>query len=132
MRVMAIQMEDSLFEEFKVLIEESGKTQKAFVIEMIERELDNHKQQQTAGIEDGENSIKWERESVVKAIDDFVLQNNRAPSQKEFRSDNGLPSYKAAQRCLEQSPSEYCKNRIVELQDTVQEQESDSDFTMGM
>lgn len=132
MRVMAIQMEDNLFEEFKELIAESGKTQKAFVIEMIQRELDEHKQQQTTGIEDKENSVKWERENVVQAIDDFITQNNRVPSQKEFRSDNGLPSYKAAQRCLDQSPSEYCKSRIDELQAVAPKQEPNDGFIMSI
>ena len=132
MRVMAIQMEDNLFDEFKALIDESGKTQKAYVIDMVQRELEAHKQQQAENLEDGEQPVKWERENVVQAIDNFLLQNNRIPSQKEFRSENGLPSYKAAQRCLEQSPAEYCKNRFEEIQTATPEQENHEDFSMNM
>lgn len=137
MRVMAIQMEDNLFEEFKGLIEKSGKTQKAYVIDMIQNELDAQKQEQNqeqeVALNDEEKPVKWERENVIQAIDEFLLQNNRIPSQNEFRSDNGLPSYKAAQRYLEQSPAEYCNNRFEELQSaTPIKEQCRNDFSMSI
>jgi hypothetical protein len=35
----------------------------------------------------------WSRERILAAIADFERRQGRWPSQKDFRSDNGLPGY---------------------------------------
>ncbi len=56
-----------------------------------------------------ESNRSWTREDVMDAIKNFIVANERIPVQKEFKLTNGLPSYKAARRALEQSPADYCR-----------------------
>ena len=111
MRVLAINMEDNLFDELKEHVKENGLTLKEYITDIVRRDLVQHTQQQ----EVFPPPMKWEKEDVIRAIDDFLERNDRVPVQKEFKSENGLPSYGAAQRCLEQTPSEYCKERFEAL-----------------
>ncbi|OQB13495.1 MAG: hypothetical protein BWY15_01792 [Firmicutes bacterium ADurb.Bin193] len=111
MRVMAINMEDNLFDELKEHVKENGLTLKEYITDIVRRDLAQQTQQQEATLP----PMKWEKEDVIRAIDDFIEKNDRVPVQKEFKSENGLPSYGAALRCLEQPPSEYCKERFKAL-----------------
>lgn len=105
MRVMAINMEDNLFDELKEHVKENGLTLKEYITDIVRCDL----AQQTKQQEVSTPPMKWEKDDVIRAIDDFLERNNRVPVQKEFKSENGLQSYGAAQRCLMQPPSEYCK-----------------------
>ena len=108
MRVMAINMEDNLFDELKEHVKENGLTLKEYITDIVRRDLAQQQEVSTP-------PIKWDKDDVIRAIDDFLEQNNRVPVQKEFKSENGLPSYGTAQRCLMQPPSEYCKERFEAL-----------------
>jgi hypothetical protein len=132
MRVMAINMEDKLFDELKEHIKKNGLTLKAYITDTISKDLDSHKQKQEETPDDAVKQGKWERDDVVKALDNFMAQNNRVPTQKEFRSENGLPSYNAAQRCLEQVPSEYCRLRFEEMQEPEETAGLNEGVMMGM
>lgn len=111
MRVMAINMEDNLFDELKEHVKENGLTLKEYITDIVRCDL----AQQTKQQEVSTPPMKWEKDDVIRAIDDFLERNNRVPVQKEFKSENGLPSYGTAQRCLMQPPSEYCKERFEAL-----------------
>ena len=50
-------------------------------------------------------------------------------SQKEFKNENGLPSYNAAGRALEVSPAEYMKERFDEV---MAEQQEEAGMGMSM
>ena len=56
-----------------------------------------------------------------------MLENGRIPSQKEFKNENGLPSYGAAGRALDTSPAEYMRERF----DVLMEEQQDG-LTEGM
>ena len=51
-----------------------------------------------------------------------MIENGRIPTQKEFKNENGLPSYNAAGRALEVSPAEYMKERFDEVMAEGQEE----------
>ena len=74
----------------------------------------------------------WEKDSVAAAIEQFINENGRTPTQKEFRNENGLPSYKAAAKILERSPAEYSQQRYEELSQEQAIAEPEYEPVMGM
>ncbi len=78
-------MEDDLFDEVKVYVKAQGITTQKYVNEVIERDI--HKQEQVQEPQTKE----WERDEVENAIKQFIQENGRVPSQKEFKNENGLP-----------------------------------------
>lgn len=84
-RVLAVKMEDDLFDEVKVYVKAQGITTQKYVNEVIERDI--HKQEQVQEPQTKE----WERDEVENAIKQFIQENGRVPSQKEFKNENGLP-----------------------------------------
>ena len=71
----------------------------------------------------------WGRVEVINALDKFMIENGRIPTQKEFKNENGLPSYNAAGRALEVSPAEYMKERFDEV---MAEQQEEAGMGMSM
>lgn len=136
MRVLAVKMEDDLFDEVKAYVKEQGLTTQKYVNKIIERDI--HKQEQAQEPQTKE----WERDEVEHAIKQFIQENGRVPSQKEFKNENGLPSYKAAARCLQDSPAQFAQKYFNETQNTLQEPEREQtpeieleqqdDFSMNM
>lgn len=117
-RVLAVQLENDLFDKLDSHIKEEGITKQRYISDLIANDLEQ-KQQQRQEIEvkqvDDTQPKGWEKEDVMKAIDDFIVKNGRVPSQKEYKNENGLPSYGAAGRCLEMSPAQYGQQRMSEL-----------------
>lgn len=133
MRVFAVQIDDDLFDAITERVKELGITKRGYIESLTLKELrESQEAKQTAQSElDQENKENrnrpkmWDAKEVSEAIDSFIEKNNRIPTQKEFKNENGLPSYKAAGRALEMSPAEYMKERYDELAgEQVQESES--------
>ena len=133
MRVFAVQIDDDLFDAITERVKELGTTKRGYIESLTLKELrESQEAKQTAQSEsDQENKENrnqpkmWDAKEVSEAIDSFIEKNNRIPTQKEFKNENGLPSYKAAGRALEMSPAEYMKERYDELAgEQVQESES--------
>ena len=133
MRVFAVQIDDDLFGAITERVKELGTTKRGYIESLTLKELrESQEAKQTAQSEsDQENKENrnqpkmWDAKEVSEAIDSFIEKNNRIPTQKEFKNENGLPSYKAAGRALEISPAEYMKERYDELAgEQVQESES--------
>lgn len=127
MRVLAVKMEENLFDELKAHVKKSGLTMQQYVNTTLERDIHSQAQTQT---QDNQPKV-WEKDEVEKAIDAFISQNGRVPRQTEFKNENGLPSYKAAARCLDSSPAQYAQRRMDETGIAEQEQEAE-DFSMSM
>ena len=93
-------------------------------------------QEESEQTEESEQKVNaWDCESTKEAIKDFIRDNKRIPSQKEFKQINGLPSYKSAKRSLGRSPAEYCHECYDDLKKQgyiEQEQESEEENGMGM
>ena len=130
MRVFAVQIDDDLFDAITDRVKELGITKRGYIESLTLKELrESQEAKQTAQLEsdqenkENQNQPKmWDAKEVCEAIDSFIEKNNRIPTQKEFKNENGLPSYKAAGRALEMSPAEYMKERYDELAgDQVQE-----------
>lgn len=133
MRVFAVQIDDDLFDAITERVKELGTTKRGYIESLTLKELrESQEAKQTAQSEsDQENKENrnqpkmWDAKEVSEAIDSFIEKNNRIPTQKEFKNENGLPSYKAAGRALEISPAEYMKAKYDELAGKqVQESES--------
>ena len=133
MRVFAVQIDDDLFDAITERVKELGTTKRGYIESLTLKELrESQEAKQTAQSEsDQENKENrnqpkmWDAKEVSEAIDSFIEKNNRIPTQKEFKNENGLPSYKAAGRALEISPAEYMKAKYDELAgEQVQESES--------
>lgn len=133
MRVFAVQIDDDLFDAITERVKELGTTKRGYIESLTLKELrESQEAKQTAQSEsDQENKENrnqpkmWDAKEVSEAIDSFIEKNNRIPTQKEFKNENGLPSYKAAGRALEISPAEYMKAKYDELAgEQVQEPES--------
>lgn len=133
MRVFAVQIDDDLFDAITERVKELGTTKRGYIESLTLKELrESQEAKQTAQAEsDQENKENrnqpkmWDAKEVSEAIDSFIEKNNRIPTQKEFKNENGLPSYKAAGRALEMSPAEYMKAKYDELAgEQVQESES--------
>lgn len=133
MRVFAVQIDDDLFDAITERVKELGITKRGYIEALTLKELrESQEAKQTEQLKsdhenkENQNQPKvWDAKEVSEAIDSFIEKNNRIPTQKEFKNENGLPSYKAAGRVLEMSPAEYMKERYDELAgEQVQESES--------
>ncbi|MCI9627375.1 MAG: hypothetical protein HFI90_11430 [Clostridia bacterium] len=119
MRILAVQMSDELFDKLGQHVKEANMTKQNYVNEVIRNDLMSHRQTQEVAVQK-----IWDRESVAKAIDDYIKVNEKIPSQKEFKNENGLPSYNAAGRCLAMSPAEYAQQRFEQWQAEQEENET--------
>ena len=110
-RILAVKLDGELFEKLKKYVEDNNLTMKGFVGGLIKEKMQ--------GIEIAQkiSQREWGKEEVKKAIDEFIYQNGRVPKQTEFRNENGLPSYGAAGRILEDSPARYAQEKLKEMFD---------------
>lgn len=149
-RILAIEVDNELFNAIDQRVEEAGLTKKAYVKSLIFADLEQtQKFRQTEEQESGEtfeeeaqettpqnkpeNQVKvWEAEEVRLAIDQFINETGRVPTQREFKTENGLPSYKAARRCLEASPALYAQQRYEELIHNQEYEETDVELDDGL
>lgn len=117
-RVLAVQIDSSLFDKLDDYVKGEKISKQQYISNLIENDLEQ-KQQQSQEIEvkhtEDVPAKSWEKEDVMKAIDDFIIINGRVPSQKEYKNENGLPSYGAAGRSLDISPAQYGQQRLSEL-----------------
>lgn len=147
MRVFAVQIDNDLFDAITERVKELGITKRGYIESLTLKELrESQEAKQTAQSESGQENKEnrnqpkmWDAKEVSEAIDSFIEKNNRIPTQKEFKNENGLPSYKAAGRALEMSPAEYMKERYDELageqvqeSESLPEKEQDIDEDCGM
>lgn len=128
-RILAVEIDNTLFDELDDFVKKNGLSKKQYVAEIIRANLaQSMKQEQEVAEPEITGPKGWDRPEVEKAIDDFILQNGRVPSQKEFKNDNGLPSYGAAARALvEISPAQYANQRYNEICNI----EQDTGFDIG-
>lgn len=117
-RVLAVQIDSSLFDKLDDYVKGEKMSKQQYISNLIENDLEQ-KQRQSQEIEvkhtEDAPAKSWEKEDVMKAIDDFIIKNGRVPSQKEYKNENGLPSYGAAGRSLDISPAQYGQQRLSEL-----------------
>ncbi len=132
-RILALEMDNELFEQLDDYVRSKGLSKKQYVAEVIKTDLEERLRQEQK-INDIKNfgSKNWEREEVENAIEDFIKQNGRTPGQKEFRNENGLPSYGAAARVLECSPSQYANQKMLEMFNMEQGEEMSGQMMMGI
>ena len=134
-RVLAVALSNDVFDKLDDYVKEMQVTKKQYVAELIEKDLEQklqQKQEPAKQIEvkqapDGQQI--WGRVEVINALDKFMIENGRIPTQKEFKNENGLPSYNAAGRALEVSPAEYMKERFDEV---MAEQQEEAGMGMSM
>lgn len=134
-RVLAVALSNDVFDKLDDYVKEMQVTKKQYVADLIEKDLEQklqHKQEPAKQIEvrqapDGQQI--WGRAEVINALDKFMIENGRIPTQKEFKNENGLPSYNAAGRALEVSPAEYMKDRFDEV---MAEQQEEAGMGMSM
>lgn len=134
-RVLAVALSNEVFDKLDDFVKEAQVTKKQYVAELIEKDLEQklqQKQEPAKQIEvrqapDGQQI--WGRVEVINALDKFMIENGRIPTQKEFKNENGLPSYNAAGRALEVSPAEYMKERFDEV---MAEQQKEAGMGMSM
>ena len=127
-RVLAVALSNDVFDKLDDYVKEMQVTKKQYVADLIEKDLEQklqQKQEPAKQIEvrqapDGQQI--WGRVEVINALDKFMIENGRIPTQKEFKNENGLPSYNAAGRALEVSPAEYMKERFDEVMAEGQEE----------
>ena len=99
MRVFAVQIDDDLFDAITERVKELGTTKRGYIESLTLKELrESQEAKQTAQSEsDQENKENrnqpkmWDAKEVSEAIDSFIEKNNRIPTQKEFKNENGLP-----------------------------------------
>ena len=124
-RILAIQLDNDLFDKLDEYVKETSSTKIKYVSELIKKDLEQklqQKQDKEIEVEQTDAQKVWDKTEVINAIDDFMQRTGRIPKQTEFKNENGLPSYGAAGRALEGSPAEYMKIRYDEL---VREQNTD-------
>ena len=134
-RVLAVALSNDVFDKLDDYVKEMQVTKKQYVADLIEKDLEQklqQKQEPAKQIEvrqapDGQQI--WGRVEVINALDKFMIENGRIPTQKEFKNENGLPSYNAAGRALEVSPAEYMKERFDEV---MAEQQEEAGMGMSM
>ena len=134
-RVLAVALSNEVFDKLDDFVKEAQVTKKQYVAELIEKDLEQklqQKQEPAKQIEvrqapDGQQI--WGRVEVINALDKFMIENGRIPTQKEFKNENGLPSYNAAGRASEVSPAEYMKERFDEV---MAEQQEEAGMGMSM
>ena len=124
-----------MFDKLDDFVKEAQVTKKQYVAELIEKDLEQKLQQKQAPVKEIEvrqapdGQQIWGRVEVINALDKFMIENGRIPTQKEFKNENGLPSYNAAGRALEVSPAEYMKERFDEV---MAEQQEEAGMGMSM
>ena len=134
-RVLAVALSNEVFDKLDDFVKEAQVTKKQYVAELIEKDLEQKLQQKKEPAKqievrqapDGQQI--WGRVEVINALDKFMIENGRIPTQKEFKNENGLPSYNAAGRALEVSPAEYMKERFDEV---MAEQQEEAEMGMSM
>ncbi len=132
-RILALEMDNELFEQLDDYVRSKGLSKKQYVAEVIKTDLaERLRQEQKINDIKNSGSKNWEREEVENAIEDFIKQNGRTPGQKEFRNENGLPSYGAAARALECSPSQYANQKMLEMFNMEQGEEMSGQMMMGI
>lgn len=116
-RILAVEIDNTLFDELDEFVKNNGLSKKQYVAEVLRENLAQHMTQEQEISEPEITGIKtWDRPEVEKAIDNYIMQNGKVPSQKDFRNENGLPSYNAAARALvEITPSQYANQRYNEI-----------------
>lgn len=127
-RILAVEIDSELFDKLDDLVTEEQVSKKKFVSSIIEKAIEERlekKQAKEIVVKQMDGQKTWDRTEVMNAIDKFMIENDRIPSQKEFKNENGLPSYGAAARALQVSPAEYMKDRYAELQDELCEEQTD-------
>lgn len=134
-RVLAVALSNEVFDKLDDFVKEAQVTKKQYVAELIEKDLEQKLQQKQAPVKEIEvrqtpdGQQIWGRVEVINALDKFMIENGRIPTQKEFKNENGLPSYNAAGRALEVSPAEYMKERFDEV---MAEQQEEAGMGMSM
>lgn len=134
-RVLAVALSNEVFDKLDDFVKEAQVTKKQYVAELIEKDLEQKLQQKQAPVKEIEvrqapdGQQIWGRVEVINALDKFMIENGRIPTQKEFKNENGLPSYNAAGRALEASPAEYMKERFDEV---MAEQQEEAGMGMSM
>ena len=134
-RVLAVALSNEVFDKLDDFVKEAEVTKKQYVAELIEKDLEQKLQQKQAPVKEIEvrqapdGQQIWGRVEVINALDKFMIENGRIPTQKEFKNENGLPSYNAAGRALEVSPAEYMKERFDEV---MAEQQEEAGMGMSM
>ena len=134
-RVLAVALSNEVFDKLDDFVKEAQVTKKQYVAELIEKDLEQKLQQKQAPAKEIEvrqapdGQQIWGRVEVINALDKFMIENGRIPTQKEFKNENGLPSYNAAGRALEVSPAEYMKERFDEV---MAEQQEEAGMGMSM
>lgn len=113
-RVLAVQIDSSLFDELDEYVKGEKISKQQYISSLIKNDLEQKQEAEVKQTEDA-TAKSWERDDVMKAIDDFIIKNGRVPSQKEYKNENGLPSYGAAGRSLDISPAQYGQKRLNEL-----------------
>ena len=128
-RILAVEIDNALFDELDEFVKNNGLSKKQFVAEVLGTRLAQEmKQEQEVAEPEITIPKAWDRPEVEKAIDDFIIHNGRVPTQKEFKNENGLPSYGAASRALENmTASEYANQRYNEINNI----EQDTGFNIG-
>ena len=134
-RELAVALSNEVFDKLDDFVKEAQVTKKQYVAELIEKDLEQklqQKQELAKQIEvrqapDGQQI--WGRVEVINALDKFMIENGRIPTQKEFKNENGLQSYNAAGIALEVSPAEYMKERFDEV---MAEQQEEAGMEMSM
>jgi len=132
-RVLAVSLSDEVFNKLDDYVKETNVTKKQYVADLIEKDLEQKMQHKQGPVKEIEirnapdTQRVWDKTEVINALDEFMIQNGRIPTQKEFKNENGLPSYNAAGRALEVSPAEYLKERFDEITS-----EQSEDVGMGM
>ena len=123
-RVLAVALSNDVFDKLDDYVKEMQVTKKQYVADLIEKDLEQKLQQKQEPAKQ-----VWGRAEVINALDKFMIENGRIPTQKEFKNENGLPSYNAAGRALEVSPAEYMKERFDEV---MAEQQEEAGMGMSM
>jgi len=132
-RILAVKIDGKLFDKLDEFVCEEGTTKQKYISELISKDISLRMQQKAQmnkelDIKHTDSVKTWDKAEVMNAIDEFMLQNRKIPRQTDFKNENGLPSYGAAGRALEMSPSEYMKERFEEL--VPEQQNEEIEMTM--
>lgn len=127
-RILAVKIDSNLFDELKSYLKDNSLTQQEFINTLLREKLQEKVQSQSQNAQ----GVAWEKDEVECAIEAFIKEYGRTPTQKEFKNENGLPSYNAAGKCLEESPAQYAQRKYEELmKKTSQLLFTDSEYPEG-
>lgn len=125
-RILAVSIDNVLFDKLTEYVKSENISKQQYVAETLRNDLAQKlKQKQEIKNPDVTQPKALDKEGVMNAIDSFIIENGRVPGQKEFRNDNGLPSYGAAGRILEMSPAQYANQRLAQINN---EEDQSNDF----